>query len=182
MRLPSLSPQRIAQAASLLIFCLGTGLLVVEHVRLRRQLATVLRARTSPSSSLIRALERNDALHRFNLRDWSGRPVGPESVTANRPRTIVHFLNLRCDSCLREMPIWRDYLHIHGSADVVFVACDEVRPITTLEGLELPREHVFTIPPNVPLSSRLSYLPVTVIADACGVVTEVFRTMTDLPR
>ncbi|HMF09596.1 MAG TPA: hypothetical protein VKJ00_10700 [Thermoanaerobaculia bacterium] len=155
---------------------------MAQNRRLRSQQQLFLAAARPKNQSLNLGLEVGDTLTRFELTDAEGRRLPGETVSAGRALTIAHFLNRKCDACLHELPDWEDFLRVEGTENVVFIACEEDRPLRSIGELKLEPRQIFTIAPTAPLRSHPGTIPLTVTLNSCGIVTGVFPSVTQLAK
>ena len=182
MRLTASTARRIFAVCSVGLFCSAFVALVIQNRRLRSQQQLFLAAARPKATNPNLGIEVGDTLLRFELTDAEGRRAPVETLSAGRPVTIAHFMNRKCDACLHELPDWENFFRVEGSENVVFIACEEDRPVRSIGELKLQPRQIFTIAPSAPLRSHPATIPTTVTLNSCGVVTGVFPSVSQLAK
>ena len=122
------------------------------------------------------ALADNGALKPYQKGDWSHLVK-----TANGAPMAVHFWGVTCPSCIKEMPLWGNFLKAHQNAKVIFIQVDDVslesmQKMLAKAGLEKANNFYLA----APFDERLRYeidskwqgeTPMTIVVDRNGKAT-----------
>ena len=98
--------------------------------------------------------------------------------SANGSPIAIHFWGVTCPSCVKEMPLWGNFLKSHPSSKVIFIQIDDVsaesmQKMLTKAGLE--KANNYYVP--APFDERLRYeidpkwhgeTPTTILIDKNG--------------
>ncbi len=69
------------------------------------------------------ALADNVNLKPYQSGDWSSLVK-----TANGTPIAIHFWGVTCPACVKEMPLWGNFVKSHQNAKVIFIQVDDVSP------------------------------------------------------
>jgi len=69
------------------------------------------------------ALADNVNLKPYQNGDWSSLVK-----TANGTPIAIHFWGVTCPACVKEMPLWGNFVKSHQNAKVIFIQVDDVSP------------------------------------------------------
>ncbi len=122
------------------------------------------------------ALADNVNLKPYQSGDWSSLVK-----TANGTPIAIHFWGVTCPACVKEMPLWGNFVKSHQNAKVIFIQVDDVSPesmqkMLNKAGLEKANNYYVA----APFDDRLRFeidpkwrgeTPTTILIDKNGKVT-----------
>lgn len=122
------------------------------------------------------ALADNVNLKPYQNGDWSSLVK-----TANGTPIAIHFWGVTCPACVKEMPLWGNFVKSHQNAKVIFIQVDDVSPesmqkMLNKAGLEKANNYYVA----APFDDRLRFeidpkwrgeTPTTILIDKNGKVT-----------
>jgi thiol-disulfide isomerase/thioredoxin len=63
-----------------------------------------------------------------NLKPYQGGDWSSLVKTANGTPMAIHFWGVTCPACVKEMPLWGNFLKTHQNAKVIFIQVYDVAP------------------------------------------------------
>jgi thiol-disulfide isomerase/thioredoxin len=118
----------------------------------------------------------NGTLKPYQSGDWSNLVK-----TANGTPIAIHFWGVTCPACVKEMPLWGNFVKSHQNVKVIFIQVDDVSPdsmqkMLSKAGLEKANNYFVA----APFDDRLRYeidpkwrgeTPTTILIDRNGKAT-----------
>lgn len=116
-----------------------------------------------------------------NLKPYQGGDWSSLVKTANGMPVAIHFWGVTCPACVKEMPLWGNFLKSNQNVKVIFIQVDDVTPesmqkMLNKAGLERANNYYVV----GPFDERLRYeidpkwhgeTPTTILIDKNGRVT-----------